>query len=548
VAARPDDGAAVARAWDALIRSRTLVLDEMAARRVVAGSGDPTVRKLQNRAHHAGLRLTTLVHRGPGTDAAMIEAAQRELDASQAQLGLASAPLQAAYERDHAGLREVQAALPEASALVAFARYDPARLAGTTQGARSELTAGGYLAFVLARPGAATKSVALGDTARLDRLLSFWQACLSDVRAAMSLRYRSESDCRDVGLAVTRALWDPLAPHLRRAKRVFIVPDGPLHALNLAALPVQAGGYLVESGPTLHYLTSERDLLPRATPQARHTDLIAFGAPAFDATPQRVADAPLPAPWSQEPARMADARPVDAARPVFRGSPPACASDVPRDWPTLPGTRAEVEDLLQIWSRQPGAGQSWLLEREGAGETALKLLASRARILHLATHGFAQNDACATRAAVRSRDNPLLRSGVVLAGANHRDQALPGQDDGVLTAEEAASLDLEGTEWVVLSGCHTGRGALHHSDGVLGLRRAFAIAGARTVIMSLWSVDDASARAWMNQLYRARLEQGLATADAVWQASRAVLARRRAAGQDLAPRHWAGFIATGDWR
>ena len=432
-----------------------------------------------------------------------------------------------------------------------FARYESPQRASSVPSAAGEPAAGGYLAFVLAHRGAAPKVIVLGDAARLDRLLSFWQACMSDVRAARVARYRAESRCRDVGLAATRALWEPLAAHLRRAQRVFVVPDGPLHALNLAALPLEAGGYLVESGPTLHNLTSERDLLPGPTPHVRHADLVALGGAAFDAAPARVAVAPLPAPWSSRGARSARAEPPATSESAFRGGLPECLAAVPRNWPDLSGTRTEVEDLAESWSRQSDAGRAWLLEGEGAGETALKHLAGRARILHLATHGFALGDDCdsaSEKRAARAHDNPLLRAGVVLAGANHRADAAPGQDDGILTAEEAASLDLDGTEWVVLSGCDTGRGALHASDGVLGLRRAFGVAGAGTVIMSLWAVDDAYARRWMRALYEARLERHLDTAEAVRAASQAVLREQRQKGASTHPALWAAFVASGDWR
>jgi CHAT domain-containing protein len=135
-----------------------------------------------------------------------------------------------------------------------------------------------------------------------------------------------------------------------------------------------------------------------------------------------------------------------------------------------------------------------------------------------------------------------------MAGANRRVHAAPGEEDGNLTAEEVSALDLEGVEWAVLSACETGLGALTAGEGVLGLRRAFQAAGARTVIMSLWSVEDRATRRWMEALYRARVGQQLDTADAVRQASLTVLRERRTRGQTTNPFYWAGFVAAGDWR
>ena len=100
----------------------------------------------------------------------------------------------------------------------------------------------------------------------------------------------------------------------------------------------------------------------------------------------------------------------------------------------------------------------------------------------------------------------------------------------------------------MLSACDTGLGQLRAGEGVFGLRRAFQVAGARTVVMSLWQVEDRSARVWMRALYEGRLVQGLDTADAVREASLSVLRSRRARQQSTHPFYWAGFVAAGDWR
>jgi CHAT domain-containing protein len=154
----------------------------------------------------------------------------------------------------------------------------------------------------------------------------------------------------------------------------------------------------------------------------------------------------------------------------------------------------------------------------------------------------------AVRFAEEGRENPLLLTGLALAGANRRSAARLDEDDGILTGEEVASLNLNGVEWAVLSACDTGLGEIRAGEGVFGLRRAFQVAGARTVIMSLWSVDDQATRAWMRALYDARFRRGLSTADAVHTASVTVLRDRRAKGQSTLPFYWAAFVAAGDWR
>jgi CHAT domain-containing protein len=206
------------------------------------------------------------------------------------------------------------------------------------------------------------------------------------------------------------------------------------------------------------------------------------------------------------------------------------------------------------------------LTGSAASETAFKRLAPGRRVLHVATHGFFLGSRCtsaldagrgigglaeagsAPTPPPEAGENPLRLSGVVLAGANHRQHAGPDEDDGILTAEEIAALDLSGVEWAVLSACDTGVGDIKTGEGVFGLRRAFQVAGVNTLIMSLWSVDDESTREWMTALYDARLHRRLSTAESLRQASLHVLNTRREAGESTHPFYWAAFVAAGDWR
>ena len=121
------------------------------------------------------------------------------------------------------------------------------------------------------------------------------------------------------------------------------------------------------------------------------------------------------------------------------------------------------------------------------------------------------------------------------------------RNDGILTVAEIASMDLRGVEWVVLSACETGLGTLRAGEGVLGLRRSFQVAGARTLIMSLWPVGDHETRAWINALYEARLS-GLSTSEAIRKAGSSRIAAARGAGATAHPYSWGAFVAAGDWR
>jgi CHAT domain-containing protein len=240
----------------------------------------------------------------------------------------------------------------------------------------------------------------------------------------------------------------------------------------------------------------------------------------------------------------------------------------------LPASLKEVGAVVTLWNRAhgartdaaplPGADPSVpttiRLTGAAATESGFKAEAVGRRIVHLATHGFFLGGRCASgldpsaastptgASAKIARENPLLLSGLILAGANHRNVAAPDQEDGVLTAEEVAALNLSGVEWAVLSGCDTGVGEVRVGEGVFGLQRAFQVAGVKTVIMSLWPVEDQATRQWMTTLYAGRLMKKLGTADAVREASLAVLRQRRAKGLSAHPFYWAAFVAAGDWR
>jgi CHAT domain-containing protein len=175
-------------------------------------------------------------------------------------------------------------------------------------------------------------------------------------------------------------------------------------------------------------------------------------------------------------------------------------------------------------------------------------------ILHIATHGFFlehearspgpspakpdANDASAIRGA-SDLENPLLRSGLALAGANLNKD---GNEDGILTALEASNLNLWGTKLVTLSACDTGVGEVKNGEGVYGLRRAFVLAGAETLVMSLWPVSDYVTRELMTDYYSG-LKTGLGRGEALRQAQLTMLKRK---GRQH-PFYWASFIQAGEW-
>jgi CHAT domain-containing protein len=339
-----------------------------------------------------------------------------------------------------------------------------------------------------------------------------------------------EERYRQAAGRLRRAIWDPLLPELQSRHTVFVVPDGALNLVSIATLPGVDGRYLIESEPSIHYLSAERDIAAPHHPETSGHGMLALGGAEFDADPVTL-------------------EPPDTA---FKSAAPACPFFQAMRFDPLPGTRREVEGIASLWNSQ---GEVLELTGSGASEEAFKRLAPGKKILHLATHGYFLQDRCRSflqhgpysEEGVAGGENPLLLSGLVLAAANRRAEVSSMQEDGILTSEEIGALDLSGAEWAVLSGCETALGQVLAGEGVLGLRRAFQVAGAGTLIMSLWKVDDGAARIWMHHLYQGRLA-GLSTLQAVKQASLLMIAAQRSAGRSTHPYFWGAFVAAGDWR
>jgi len=171
--------------------------------------------------------------------------------------------------------------------------------------------------------------------------------------------------------------------------------------------------------------------------------------------------------------------------------------------PALPGTKVEVEAINKIL--MAGGYKTTLKEEKSASESAIKALKGP-QLMHIATHGYFLTDTeiqAEGNENAGAKNNPLLRSGLILAGAAKQNNQvdLASNDNGVLTAYEAMNLSLDGTDLIVLSACETGLGEVRAGEGVYGFQRAFLVAGANAMIMSLWKVDDAATQQLMTNFY-----------------------------------------------
>jgi CHAT domain-containing protein len=473
-------------------------------------------------------RLAKLSHQGPGalSPAAyqqQLQALVSEGDALEATLAQRSAPLRglATLPSPDAIVERVAAALPRDAALVEFITY----LDDPTAAAPSQLR---YLALVL-RPDATIHVRDLGPA----EPISLAASRLRDALANRDASFQPQAQ------ALYELVFKPLLPLLGNRHRLFLSPDGQLALVPFAAL--HDGRRFLVDGFDFTHLTSGKDLLARPKQPASADSVIVLADPDFSA--------PLQAPVASLGETAARAERSTSLERLFSSRNGAQAH---RNWATvpLPGTRDEAQAIQRMLPQA-----QLFLGPEATKERLLQL--QPPAILHLATHGFFVEDAPAPTASravghfgamgeapVASRPpDPLLRSGLLFAGASAAatDASRPTHappDSAVATALELASLNLWGTQLAVLSACDTGRGDVRLGQGVYGLRRAFVVAGAETVVMSLWKANDETTRQLMEAYYRNLLAgQGRSTA--------LRNAMRWLRTQKSHPHYWAPFIAVG---
>lgn len=513
-------------ALDQLIRSRAEVFDEMAARHHAAAiAGDAEVDALSAALTQARDKLAALVVRGQGAAtaaayASQLKAAREEKEDAERRLASKSIPFRQQLAGTHAGLDEIAASLPEGAALISYVRYVHWDfLLNTPSPNPGALPKWEYIAFVLRAGDRVPSAVRLGSSKEIEDLVHAVREKISQEAADPGRApQRSEELYREAAARLRRRVWDPLIPHLGASTRVFIVADGELNLVSFGALPTGTTAYLMEKGPMVHYLSAERDLVS-PTADRRGQGLLAVGNPSFDRKP------------STQTAGL-------------RGSG-SCSALQNIRFDRLPASAGEVEDIATLWKKSEGS--ALVLTGTSASKAAFLQQAEHKRVVHLATHGFFLGADC--KRSGEQASNPLLLSGLVLAGANERNKPGVGdEENGILTAEEIAGMRLDGVDWAVLSACDTALGEMRAGEGVFGLRRAFQLAGAKTVIMSVWPVDDQVTRSWMRVLYQGRFSDHLDTAQAVQQASLSLLKARRKAGESTHPLYWGAFIAAGGWR
>jgi CHAT domain-containing protein len=445
----------------------------------------PEEQTLLDALNAARTRYATLVLRGPGPTPLVayksdIDALRNQIQEHEAAISNRSKPFR--VQLQPVTVTAVQAVLPDATALVEWVAYQSFNLK-----ARTDAEKWGpfrYAACVLPKQGTPA-CLDLGDLKAID-------ADIHTLRAA--LRRPASSDVPALARALEARIMAPVRALLGNTRRVYLSPDGALNLVPFAALPDETGHPLIERY-SFTYLTSGRDLLRLAAHLPAEQPPLILANPDFDA-----------------------------------GATPGAGR-----FPPLLHAEEEAAAASRVF---PGAPAPVLTFDQATKATLLK--AHGPRLLHIGTHGFFEPIACSTQADSSALTNPLLQSGIALAGAN---ACASGHDEGILTAFEAAGLDLYGTKLAVLSACQTGVGDAKAGDGVYGLRRALVLAGAETQVMSLWPIEGAATSTLLKAYYE-RLARGEGRSEAMRQVQLAML---HTPGKEH-PYYWAPFIVSGDDR
>ena len=292
-------------------------------------------------------------------------------------------------------------------------------------------------------------------------------------------------------------MWAPVLPALQGRSRVWVVPGDALSTVAIAALTDPSGRQVVEDY-TLALLPDSASLTGRPHSQAEGASPLLVGDVSFGMGSRQ---GPCKEPLRFEP---------------------------------LPGTQEELRRLERLYRRQ----HPEVLEGEAVTESLLEEVAPSHQVLHLATHGYFTLPGCEGR--VGNVLPAKVSSGVVLAGVNRPPRA---DGDGLWTAAEVASLSLEQVQLVLLSACSAGRGSVT-GGGVIGLQRAFTVAGVQSLVAALWAVEDEATSELMVQLHKERT-RGAAPADALRQAQLRLLDAARRNYHEPMLHQWAAFQASG---
>jgi len=524
------DDATIHEAADIILATKGQVTDCMFDRQQsVTSSEDPELIELLDRYGSTAQTISQLYLRGPGAgDPAQYRNQRDSLTRIRGDLEIQIALRSGDFmmKRDSYDIRweKIRSLLPANSSLIEYVKLEFSSL-------RDSSATGHYFVLVM-RPHSEPVVKHLGVAAQIDSMVAEYRRLYENLSQAWPMYTDDQTEhSRTLHRRLYQRVVAPVEDYLAEVEVILLAPDGSLNLIAFGGLRDPSGPYLIEKYP-LHYLAAGRDLIRLGHRPSHGRGLLAFGGIDFG-----TAETDHRGETSDASATVAE---NENSGFVFRGG-----------LTPLPYTKREVVRVAKLWEefqKEP----SQVVTGADAGEERFKQEAPGKRVIHCATHGFfgggaSQDSEQGSESPGSHADNPLVRSGLFFAGVNSRLMEAGDEfaEDGFLTALEVANLNLKGVEWVVLSACGSGLGEVQTGEGVYGLRRAFMMAGARTVISSLWSVPDKQTQSIMEQLYSGK-ETNLAFA--MQRIALKEIKRLRARGLPDHPFAWSAFIAVGDWR
>ena len=558
-------------------------------------NASPEVQKVVDRLRDTRLRLAKLISTNPNPTNAKqyreaIVRATRNKETLEKELASVYPPSKREMEIRDATITQLVSRLPTGVAVIDFSlvydwEFENSEISFENIDGSSEIrkvkqpkTALVYDAFILRNNDEMKpKWVQLGKAALIDQAVKKWRIQLTgeSVHSNNSDNPNLSNNSRDSNAAfmLKNLVWSKLEPHLDGCHTLIILPDGDLNRIPWAALPgKKPGSFLIEeySISTANYGQQLYGLLSDNSPDT--DQLLVAGGIHYNKKPI-----------------------VENSKEFRSTSRTLDVSKEDRSWSQLDGAAEEAQEVLKLWNDRARVIN---LAGNSASEDVVSQQLEKSRFAHLATHGFFDKAASIYPVNLREQPafettsfgqqgasvaarNPLLMTGIVLAGANIEpekdDLGLPIGRDGILTAEEIVGLNLRNLDLVTLSACETGLGDVAAGEGVFGLQRALHQAGARSVIASLWKVDDNATRALMVEFYRNLWVKKMSKVEALRQAQIAMINRYdlrtgKLRGPDkktkladadikkirekpetegnkvLHPRFWAAFQLSGDWR
>ncbi len=505
------------QAFDVWLRRKGVILEaQRRFQEALFYSNDPQVRQTFQELARVRALLSRLTFTGPGRGGPEIyrekmEQLKKQKQALEATLSRLSQAYAVNLEMKRANATDLARSLPSGSVLLDFARIDvfnfgPHNPAMKWKPAR-------YLAYILqAGANGETGLVDLGEAEIIDQKITAFKQAVNDLSDVTG------KNAREASRELYRLVFAPLEAAIGPAREIYISPDGNLNLIPFEILLSPRDRYLIDDF-TFNYLTSGREVLSFDRVREGNEKALLMGNPDFDLT------------RGQRESVLRNMG-LQEERPQVRSGR---ATDMPQfSFTELPGTEKEILSIKAILG--PDAAECYLGAE--AIEDVIRQKKSP-RLIHLATHGFFLSDVDLTALSdwrtsnsglgfvsdgeqrkIFGNENPLLRSGLALAGANSALRTdTSDRSDGLLTAEKVLGLRLRETELVVLSACETGLGEVKSGEGVYGLRRAFTQAGAESLVMSLWSVPDLETQELMVRFYRNLVSGKMNRAQALRQAA-----------------------------